>query len=211
MSACCSHDAHDDGQAELSGAFRRVVWLALVLNFAMFAVEIAAGFYAGSVALWSDALDFFSDGANFAITLAVLGMAARPRALAAMLKGVSMAAFGLWILAAIAANALSGGVPSAPVMGGVATVALAVNLSVALMLYRFRNGDANRRSLWLCTRNDALGNLAVLAAASGVFATSANWPDLLVAFAMAMLALHSAVQVIRQSLGELRPSTQPAS
>jgi Co/Zn/Cd efflux system component len=209
MSACCNHDHHGAGEAQ-SGAFRRVVWLALVLNFAMFAVELVAGWYAGSVALWSDALDFFSDGANYAVTLAVLSLGVRHRALAAMFKGATMAAFGLWILAAIGVNALAGGVPSAPVMGGVAAAALAVNLSVAAMLYGFRNGDANRRSLWLCTRNDALGNLAVLAAASGVFATNANWPDLLVAFGMALLALYSAQQVVRQSLDELRPSAQGA-
>jgi Co/Zn/Cd efflux system component len=186
--------------------YRRVLWLALAINAAMFATEIGAGLAAGSVALLADALDFAGDAANYAISLFVLGLGLRWRAGAALLKGLSMGAFGLWLLAAVAHRLVVDGVPSAPIMGGVGALALAANIAAALLLFRYRDGDANMRSVWLCSRNDALGNLAVMAAASGVFATGAGWPDLAVAAAMAGLALAASLQVVRRAGAELRPA-----
>jgi Co/Zn/Cd efflux system component len=202
MSASC-HDHHAPAEAAL-GRARKLLWIALALNAAMFAVEISAGLAAGSVSLQADALDFLGDSASYAISLFVLTRSLRWRAGSAMLKGVSMAAFGLWVAGAIAWNAIRQETPDAAVMGGIGTLALVVNVAVALMLFSLREGDANLRSVWLCSRNDALGNLAVLLAAAGVFGTGTAWPDLAVAAIMAGLALHSAVAILRQATAEWR-------
>lgn len=203
MSACCDH-GHAHGPAPGSDRYRLILWIALIANAAMFVIELAAGLAAGSVSLQADALDFFGDAANYAVSLAVLGMALAWRARASLLKGFSMAMFGCWVLGHAAFNLATGVVPEPMTMGVVGTAALAVNIGVALLLYRYRDGDSNMRSVWLCTRNDALGNLAVLAAALGVFGTGAGWPDLIVASVMAALALTSSAQVARHALQELR-------
>lgn len=202
MSApCCQHDhqpaARDDG-------FRRVLWIALLINAGMFLVEGLSGLFGDSVSLQADALDFLGDAANYGIGLAVLGLALTHRATAALIKGASMGLFGLWVIAAAVYNIATHSVPSPAVMGVVGFLALAANLGVAVMLYRHRSGDSNRRSIWLCTRNDAIGNLAVMLAASGVFASGSAWPDLAVAAIMAALALSSAYRVITQAVGEIR-------
>ena len=209
MSIACHDHASSAPSAAADRPYRRVLWLALVLNAAMFVVEIGAGAAAQSVALWADALDFLGDAATYGITLVVLGMAIRWRARAALLKGASMGLFGLWVIGAAASNALAGTVPEAPVMGLIGLLALAVNVGVAIMLYRHRGGDANRRSVWLCSRNDALGNIAVVLAAAGVAGTGTGWPDIAVAAVMAALALSSSVLVIRQAMGELRQERLP--
>lgn len=183
---------------------RRVLWVALVVNAAMFFVEVAAGLSAGSVSLLADAVDFFGDAANYAVSLVVLAMATRVRARAAQLKAACMAAFGVFVLARAAWALQSGEVPEPLTMGIVAIVALAANVGVALLLFRYRDGDANMRSVWICSRNDALGNLAVGAAALGVFGTGTAWPDLAVAAFMAVLAITGAVTVFRQARAELR-------
>ncbi len=183
--------------------YRRVLWTVLAINAAMFLVEGASGLAAGSVALQADALDFLGDAATYAISLYVLARSARWRAGAALLKGAAMGAFGLWVIGAAVYNAFGGGVPSAGIMGSVGVLAFVANLLCALLLFRFRKGDANIRSVWICSRNDALGNLAVIAAASGVLATGTAWPDLGVALIMAALALGGAATIIRQALGEL--------
>jgi Co/Zn/Cd efflux system component len=190
--------------AALDTKYRRVLWAALAINAAMFAIEVAMGLAAGSMSLQADALDFLGDAANYAIGLAVLGLSLRRRAQAALVKGVSMAVFGLWVAGNTAWSAIVLETPDASIMGGVGLLALAANIAVAAMLYRHRNGDSNRRSVWLCSRNDAIGNVAVVLAASGVFATGTAWPDLLVAAIMAALALAASVSVIRQASGELR-------
>jgi Co/Zn/Cd efflux system component len=184
--------------------FRRVLWAVLAINLAMFVIEAGAGLGAGSVALQADALDFLGDSANYAISLFVLGMALRWRTGAAIAKGLAMGGFGLWVIGATVWSLLTKGVPSAAVMGSVGTLALIANLVSAYLLYRYRAGDANMRSVWLCSRNDAIGNIAVLVAASGVFATGTNWPDLLVATVMASLALYASVQVLRHAGAEWR-------
>ncbi|OFX02137.1 MAG: cation transporter [Alphaproteobacteria bacterium RIFCSPHIGHO2_12_FULL_66_14] len=204
MSAhCCDHGHEHASAAAASPVYRRVLWVALGVNFAMFAVEIGAGLAAQSASLLADSLDFLGDAANYGISLFVLGMALQWRARASLLKAASMAAFGLWVAVTTIQHALAGTVPTAPVMGAVGTLAFAANLGVAFLLYRWRNGDSNMRSVWLCTRNDAIGNLAVLVAAAGVFGSGTGWPDYLVAAIMSGLALTGAFQVARHALGEL--------
>lgn len=183
---------------------RRALWIALVVNAAMFVVEVAAGLLAGSVSLLADAVDFFGDAANYGVSLVVLAMATRVRARAAQLKAACMAAFGVFVLARAAWALQTGEVPEPMTMGVVALAALAANVGVALLLFRYRAGDANMRSVWICSRNDAIGNLAVGAAALGVFGTGTAWPDLAVAAFMAVLAITGAVTVFRQARAELR-------
>ncbi len=187
-------------------AYRKVLWIALVLNATMFAVEIAGSMQSGSVSLLADAIDFFGDAANYALSLAVLSMALAWRAKASLLNAASMAGFGIFVLGRALWSALHGEPPQALTMGAVALLALAVNVLVAWLLYRYRNGDSNMRSVWICSRNDAIGNVAVAFAALGVFRTGAAWPDLLVAVGMAALALSGAWSVMQQALGELRDS-----
>jgi Co/Zn/Cd efflux system component len=214
MSAsCCGHDHHHHGADPERGnpAYRRVLWSVLAINAAMFLVEIGAGVAAGSASLQADALDFFGDAANYAISLFVIGMALRYRAMAALAKGASMAVFGLWVTGTVVWHILHGTLPNAFTMGAIGFAALAANAASFALLWAFRAGDANMRSAWICTRNDVLGNLAVLAAAAGVFGTGTGWPDVIVAAVMAGLALQGAVIVIRQSMGELRrPVAVPA-
>ena len=206
MSAsCCEHD-HDQQHLKAADTprYRRVLWVALALNAAMFAVEIGAGFRSGSVSLLADAIDFFGDAANYGVTLAVLSMGLAWRARAAVLKGLSMVGFGLFVAGKTLWSATQGLPPEALTMGLVGALALGVNVAVALMLYAFREGDANMRSVWLCSRNDAIGNVAVMLAALGVFGTGTAWPDLAVAAVMAALALSGGWSVLRQARGELR-------
>jgi Co/Zn/Cd efflux system component len=186
-----------------SPRFRHVLWVALGLNVTMFAVEVASGVKAGSISLLADAVDFAGDAANYAISLAVLSMGLAWRARAALVKGLSMAAFGLFVLEQAAWHALTGSPPEPITMGAVGLLALAVNASVAGMLYAFRDGDADMRSVWLCSRNDAIGNLAVMLAALGVLGTGGAWPDLAVAVIMGSLALSSGATVVGQARGEL--------
>lgn len=188
-------------------AFRRTVWIVLALNAAMFAVEIVAGRLAGSLALQSDALDFAGDTATYAISLAVIGHSLAWRARAALLKGAVLGGFALFVLASALWRTFVAGVPEAATMGVVAFLALAVNVTAALMLMRFRDGDANVRSVWLCSRNDALGNIAVMLAAAVVAVTGTKWADLAVAAIMASLFLSTAVQIVRQARREL--ATKP--
>ena len=204
MSAhCCSAPACPSTPPD--PRYRKALWAALVINALMFVVEIGASWTSGSVSLLADAIDFFGDAGNYAISLAVLGLAAAARARAALFKAACMGAFGVFVLATALWN-LQAGVPPEPVtMGAVGLAALTANVGVALMLFRFRGGDANMRSVWICSRNDAIGNVAVMLAALGVFGTASAWPDLLVAAVMALLALAGATTVIRQARTELRP------
>jgi Co/Zn/Cd efflux system component len=208
MSAhCCGH-GHD--QAAASPAYRRILWIALAVNLAMFAVELVGGLAAQSASLLADSLDFLGDAANYGISLFVLGMALQWRARASLIKAASMGLFGLWVAGTTIQHALAGTVPEAPVMGVVGTLALIANLGVAVLLYRWRDGDSNMRSVWICTRNDAIGNLAVLVAAAGVLGSGAGWPDYAVAAIMSGLALTGAFQVARQAVRELAHTRRAA-
>jgi Co/Zn/Cd efflux system component len=177
----------------------------------MFAVELGASWASGSVSLLADAIDFFGDAGNYAISLAVLGMGLSARSKAALFKAACMGAFGVFVLGKAAWNLQAGIVPEPATMGAVGFAALAVNAGVALMLYRFRSGDANMRSAWICSRNDAMGNIAVMLAAAGVFGTGSAWPDLLVAAVMAALALSGSWTVLKQARQELRRSAGPTA
>lgn len=187
-------------------AYRRVLWIALVVNVAMFVLEIVAGWTAGSVSLLADAIDFFGDAANYGLSLAVLAMPLRVRSSAALVKAACMALFGAYVLGHTIWALRFGAPPQAVTMGVVACVALVANVGVALLLYRYREGDANMRSVWICSRNDAIGNLAVGLAAVGVFGTGSALPDLAVATVMATLALMGAVTVMKQARIELGPA-----
>jgi Co/Zn/Cd efflux system component len=203
MMDCCDHCQTFDPERG-NPSYRRALWIVLAINAGMFLVEIGAGLAAGSASLQADALDFLGDAANYGISLLVVGMALRYRAMAAFAKGVSMGAFGLWVIATVVWHAIQGTLPSAVMMGAVGFAALTANAISFGILWFYRTGDANMRSAWICTRNDVLGNLAVLLAALGVFGTGTGWPDILVAATMAALALQGASTVLRQSLGEMR-------
>jgi Co/Zn/Cd efflux system component len=201
MSGCgCGDGAKFDG---LSTAYKHALWAVIAINATMFLVEMGAGLLSGSQALKADALDFLGDTATYGISLLVIGMPLVWRSRAALLKGLSLGVMGLWVLGSTAHQVLVLGVPRAEVMGAIGFLALAANLTSVLLLLRYRDGDANVRSVWLCSRNDAIGNLAVAVAAGGVWATTTAWPDLIVAGIMASLFLYSAIGIVRQALGEL--------
>ncbi|WP_297448857.1 cation transporter [Ferrovum sp.] len=202
MSTNCCNSACAP-QTTLSPRYRKALWIALIINVTMFAVEIGGGLKSGSVSLFADAVDFAGDAANYGISLAVLSMGLAWKSRAALVKGASMGAFGLFILGKTGWAAIGGLPPEPSVMGAIAVLALFANGGVALMLYAFRNGDANMRSVWLCSRNDAIGNIAVMVAAAGVFGTGTGWPDLAVALLMGGLALSSGISVIGHARQEL--------
>jgi Co/Zn/Cd efflux system component len=211
MGASCCASSGPSSKPPVDTVYRRVLWAALAINATMFLVEIVAGAAAGSVSLKADAMDFLGDAANYAISLIVLGMALAWRARAALLKGLSLGAVGLWVAGETAYNAIFATVPEAEIMGAIGLLALAANVGCALLLYAYRTGDANRRSVWICSRNDAIGNIAVMLAALGVFGTGTGWPDLVDAAVMASLSVSGAVQIVRQSRAELRVAAAPAA
>ena len=202
MADCCSGHC-TTAEAPVDPRFRKALWVALWVNPLMFGVEIFGGLRAGSVSLLADAVDFAGDAANYALSLSVLSMGLLWRARAALIKGVTMALYGLLVLAKTGWVAAFGVPPEAYTMGAIGMLALIANLSVAVMLFRFRDGDANMRSVWLCSRNDAIVNLAIILAAIGVLGSGARWPDLIVAAVVSGLALASARTVIRQARDEI--------
>lgn len=207
MSSSCDSCHVDAGPEPGSPAYhryRKVLWAAFVINLAMFVVEVIAAVQSDSLSLLADSIDFLGDSANYLLSLAVLGATILWRARAAMLKGLFMLGFGIYITIKAVLNLQAGVVPEAMTMGAIGTLALIANLSVAAMLFSFRDGDSNMRSVWLCTRNDSIGNIAVMFAALGVFGTGSGIPDLLVAAIMAALALTASRSVILQARGELR-------
>ena len=203
MGKSCCQTPKTDHSAHNKPRWRLILWIAFFANAVMFAVEIVAGIAADSGALQADALDFFGDAANYAISLGVAGMALTWRAKAALLKAATMLAFGLWVIGYAVYGLAVGSSPEPQTMGLIGTLALLVNAAVALLLFRYREGDANMRSVWICSRNDAIGNIAVLAAALGVFGTGQAWPDLLVAGIMAGLAIWGSSEVFTQARREL--------
>jgi Co/Zn/Cd efflux system component len=197
---CC---AHNPAPAQ-DPRYRRILWIALVLNAAMFFVELAGSAFSGSTSLAADAVDFAGDASNYGLSLAAIAAGGLWSSRAALVKGAAMAAYGIGIYIYVAWTIVEGGAPEPITMGVIGSLALAVNLGVAALLYAYRNGDANMRSVWLCTRNDAISNLAVLGAALGVFGTGTLWPDVAVALLMGSLGLWSAQEVVRRASGELR-------
>ena len=200
---CCAVAPSATDSANNDPRWRRILWIALAANLAMFIVEIAAGALSGSRALQADALDFLGDAANYAVSLGVAGMALSLRAKTALLKGITIFAFG-WIVLVAAIWAMAyGSSPDPWAMTSIGTLALAVNITVALLLFRYRSGDANMQSVWICSRNDAVNNLLVIGAGFGVLFTGSAWPDLIVAFIMAALGISGGWQIIQQARGEL--------
>jgi Co/Zn/Cd efflux system component len=209
VSSCCNDNCASSAPPA-DPRYRRILWVALFINAAMFGVELLGGWRAGSVSLLADAIDFFGDAANYAVSLLVLGMAPIWRSRAAFGKGAMMGVYGVFLLGKVAWSMAAGTVPEPATMGIIGFIALIANATVALLLFAFRDGDANMRSVWLCSRNDAIGNIAVMLAALGVFGTQSNWPDLAVALVMAGLGLTAARTVIAQSRKELRGHLAPA-
>ena len=202
MPACCAGACSAD-KAAVSPRIRKALWIALAINAVMFLVEILGGLHSGSVSLLADAVDFAGDAANYGLSLVVFSMGLMWRARAALVKGLTMGAYGFFVLGKTAWAAMSGVPPEPITMGSIALLALVANISVAVMLYAFRDGDANMRSVWLCSRNDAIVNVAVGLAALGVMGTGTAWPDLGVAGIIAALALSAGMSVVGQARREL--------
>lgn len=205
MGHCCGdiHCGESASAARFTKRFRTALWVALIANFAMFVVEASASWRAESSALLADAADFLGDSANYAVSLLALAAGALWRSRVALLKGWTMGLYGVGVLAVVAWNVWRVAAPAPATMAVIGFAALVVNVGVAVMLYAFRDGDANMRSVWLCSRNDAIGNVAVMLAAAGVFGTGTAWPDVGVAVLMAMLGLTAARSVIGHARAEL--------
>lgn len=199
MAGCCGSEARFDG---VSADYRQRLWIVIALNAVMFVVEMTAGQVARSQALQADALDFLGDALTYGISLAVIGASVRVRTMAALAKGLSLFAMGVFVFGSTVYRVFYAGVPEAEIMGAIGVLALVTNLVSVMLLVRYKDGDANVRSVWLCSRNDAIGNLAVMVAALGVWGTASGWPDLVVAAIMAGLFLSSAWQITRQALQE---------
>ncbi|SSC68531.1 cation transporter [Ciceribacter selenitireducens] len=200
MSASHGHEhAPFDG---MSDTYKRRLWLVIAINAAMFLVEMTAGQLARSQALQADALDFFADAVTYGISFAVIGASLKVRSTAAAAKGISLFLMGLWVFGSTVWRVFYDGMPEAPVMGVIGFMALAANVTSVLLLMNYKDGDANVRSVWLCSRNDAIGNVIVMIAAVGVWGTATAWPDLAVAFIMAGLFLNSSAQILWQSWHE---------
>ena len=199
MSGCCGHDAKFDG---VSDDYKRRLWIVIAINAIMFFVEMGAGRLAQSQALQADALDFLGDALTYGISLAVIGASIQARTNAALFKGVSLVLVGLWVFGSTLYRVFYAEVPTAEIMGVIGFLALVANLASVLILVKYKDGDANVRSVWLCSRNDAIGNVAVMFAALGVWGTATVWPDLAVAGIMAGLFLSSAYQILTQALAE---------
>ncbi|MEH6648404.1 MAG: cation transporter [Motiliproteus sp.] len=205
MAGCgCTNNVKFDG---LSARYKTILWVVIAINALMFLVEGSASVVSNSMALSADALDFLGDSLTYGLTLLAIGHSLRWRASAALFKGVTLAVMGVVVLASTLYRVLLLEQPNEMIMGSVALLAFGANLFCALLLMRYRNGDANVRSVWLCSRNDAIGNIAVLIAALTVHQVQSPWPDLLVAALMAGLFLHSATLILRQAMAEFR-STQ---
>lgn len=199
MACSCSHQP---APSKPDSKFRTALWIALVVNLTLFVVELVGGAYAHSSALWADALDFFGDAVNYGISLAVIGASLYWRATVALLKGLTMALFGLVVMGKVIYAYLQGIPPQALTMGLIGVLALLANVFTAVILYAFREGDSNMKSVWLCSRNDAIGNAAVILAAVGVFGTGSLWPDMIVAMIMAGLGLTAGYQIVKQARAE---------
>ena len=201
MSECGCSETRFDGA---SPAYKRALLAVIAINATMFFVEISAGYWGDSQALKADALDFAGDTATYAISLAVIGMSLYVRTTAALIKGVSLGLMALFILTTTVMTAFSGADPKAPVMSGIGLLALAANVTSLMILMHWRDGDSNIRSVWLCSRNDAIGNVAVIGAGAAVWVTGTFWPDLIIAALLAGLFTKSAVSIVLQALEERR-------
>ncbi len=194
----------DTERAAADPAYRRALWVVVILNVGFGLVELVGGFLADSQALKADSLDFLGDGSITFVGLLALAWAERTRAKVALTQGIFLALLGVWVLGMAAWRAANAVPPEAELMGGIGIAALAVNVAAALVLARFREGgDAQARAIWLFSRNDAINNVAVIVAAGLVFWLESAWPDLVVAAAIAAVFLHSAWEIVRDARKEL--------
>lgn len=195
----------------MSDAYKRVLWLIIAINFALFITEMIVSQLAYSMALSADALDFFGDSLTYSITLIAIGHSLKWRASAALFKGITLAMMGVWVLGSTIYRVFILGMPNELMMGSIAILAFTANVVSAVLLMQYKDGDANVRSVWLCSRNDAIGNLAVLMAAGVVYLTQSRWPDLVVAFLMSGLFLHSSWLILKQAKSELKQAKSEAT
>ena len=198
----CGDSCRDITFEGLSVTYKNILWTVASINFTMFLVESVAGFLADSTALKADALDFFGDAATYAATLLVIGKPLKTRSLIALFKGLSLGAMAIFVLGFTLYRMFITGDPEPFTMGAIGLMALVANTASVLLLMKYRDGDSNVRSVWLCSRNDAIGNVAVILAGAGVFASGTVWPDIIVAFVIAGLFMHSSIQITRQALSE---------
>jgi Co/Zn/Cd efflux system component len=206
VSSCHDH-CNDSGQSSVSAEYRKVLWICLIANAVMFVVQMVASYAAHSVSLLANSADFLSDAANYGISLYVLDQSLRQRAKASLFKGISLGLVGLWVAFETLHHALQPELPKPLIMAAISAVALAVNVGCAMLLYKYRSGDSNRESVWICSRNDAIGNIAVMIAAAGVFASSTIWPDIIVAAILGWLAVSGAWRIIQSAKKELKNET----
>ncbi len=206
MSGCCDHDEIDQSLLQIK-SFRNILWIVLLINGVMFVAEFTSAFYANSVSLQADALDFLGDTITYALTLMALGFSKTIRARVALFKGISLGILGLWVYGQMLFYLLYDTAPAYEIMGAMGVIAFIANMISAVLLYKFRAGDSNMQSVWLCSRNDAIGNLAIIVAASGVFVTGSGWPDFIVATVMATLSVTASYRIIVLATHESKSST----
>jgi Co/Zn/Cd efflux system component len=199
----CHDHCNNSEQSDVSAAYRKVLWVCLIANAVMFVAQMVASYAAHSVSLLANSADFFSDAANYGISLYVLDQSLRQRAKASLFKGISLGLVGLWVAFETLHHALQPELPKPLIMAAISAVALAVNVGCAMLLYKYRGGDSNRESVWICSRNDAIGNIAVMIAAAGVFASSTIWPDIIVAAILGWLAVSGSWRIIQSAKKEL--------
>ena len=200
-------DDDDDKIPDLSHvtpAYKRALWIVVLLNVGYGIIEIGGSILSGSQALQADSLDFIGDGLITFLGLIAVGWGLAARAKAALLQGVFLALLGFGVIGSTAYRVFVEHEPQTMLMAGFAFVAFIVNVLAAVVLIPHRKGDANMRAVWLFSRNDAIGNLAVVAAAALVWWLNSPWPDLLVAFAVAGLFLQSAWSIIRDARSDLK-------
>ena len=208
-----SDDDDDDkiqDYSHVTPGYRRALWTVVVLNVGYGLAEIVAGFVSGSQALKADALDFLGDGTITLLGLLAIGWSLAWRARSALLQGIFLGLLGLGILVTSAYRVFVLHQPEAEIMGLFGVIALVVNVASAWVLLPHRGGDANVRAVWLFSRNDAIGNLAVIIAAGLVAWTATPWPDLVVAVVIAGLFLQSSWAIIKDARRDLKVAQSPA-
>lgn len=193
--------------SHITGGYRRALWIVVLLNAGYGVIELAGGFLSDSQALKADALDFMGDGLITLLGIVAIGWGLAWRARSALLQGLFLGALGLGVLINTLFRLEAGYEPEAGLMSLFGIAALAVNVAAAMVLIPHRTGDANVRAVWLFSRNDAIGNLAVVIAAGLVAWTGTRWPDLVVALIIAGLFPQSSVSIILDARRDLRDAS----
>ena len=197
---CCGNVSFEG----MTDAYKSVLKYVVAINFVMFIVEMTSGYFAESMSLKADALDFLGDSFTYALSFIVIGKSIETRAKASLFKGVSLAFMAIGVLGFTIYRTIVGSTPDPLTIGLIGALAFCANMASVLLLMRYKDGDSNVRSVWLCSRNDAIGNVLVIIAGIAVAYTELFWPDIIVAFLIAGLFMHSAIQIIRQALKEMK-------